>query len=188
MTVLRLIPSGGRGIASALAVMDPVVLARRDGAAYAGLPVALVPCFARALAFAGIAAELCDADLAPPTGLLVARGVDLAPLPHGLVELDLVRVRRIPLGPATREILRRRFAGLLPPGRSARLRCRALLRGENALFAWDRHAWATRAALRSGRARASLRPVVFDREGSARTELDRRTSSRDDDLARWLFP
>lgn len=194
MTVLRLAPSAGRlraealpGIASALAVVDTSVLARLRGAAFAEVPVALVPRLIRALAFAGIAAEPCDADLAPPAGLFVARGMDLSPLPVGLIDLDLVRLRRIPLGLATREVLRRRFAGLLPAGPTARLRCRTLLRGEHVLFAWGRHAWASRAALRSGRARSSLRPVVFDRDAVTRAELDGRTSTRDDDLARWLF-
>ncbi|MBI2983005.1 MAG: hypothetical protein HYY42_02280 [Chloroflexi bacterium] len=141
----------------------------------------------RALAYAGISAEPCDAELAPPPGLLVARGMDLSPLPSGLVALDLVRIQRIHLGPATREALRRRCAGLLPAGAAARARCHALLRGEIVLFAWARHAWASRSALRCAPARTTLRPIVFDRDAVARRELLGRTSSRDEAIGRWLF-
>lgn len=187
MTVLRLVPIGGTRIGPALATVDGVVLARQGGAAYAEVPVALVPGMTRALAFAGIAAQPCDADLAPPAGLYLARGTDLSPLPPGVVDLDLVRLERIPLGRATREVLRRRLAGLLPAGAAARDRCRVLLRGENVLFGWTRHAWAPRAGLRSIDARRSLRPVVFDRDARVRGDLVGRTSSLDDEIGRWLF-
>lgn len=187
MTVLRLVPRSGSRIAPALTAVSGAVLARRGDAAYAEVPVAAVTRLARALAYAGISAEPCDADLVAPSGLLVAQGIDLSPLPSGLVALDLVRLERIHLGPATREALRRRWAGLLPPGAAARDRCRALLRDEVVLFAWERYAWASRGALRSSPARNALRPIVFDRAAVARGELAGRTSSRDEDLGRWLF-
>lgn len=187
MSVLRLAPAGGMSIGAALASVGSAALARRDGGAYVEVPVAVVSRLVRALAYGGIAAEPCDADLTAPPGLIAAIGSDLAPLPAGLVAIDVVRVRRVPLGPATREVLRRRFAGLLPAAASARVRCRALLRGESVMLAWGRQAWASRAALRSPGVRRSLRPVVFDREATRRTDLAGRTSSRDEELARWLF-
>lgn len=187
MTVLRLVPVSGTAIGPALAAVDAAVLARRDGAAYAEVPVSLVPRLSRALAFAGIAAVSCEADLAAPPGLLLALGTDLAAVPGGLIALDLVRVRRIALGQATREMLRRRLAGLRPASAAARIRCRALLRGDDVALAWSRRAWGSRAALRSSSARASLRPVVFDPDAARRDDLPGRTSSRDEGLARWLF-
>lgn len=188
MTVLRLVPASvTTAIGPALATVESALLARRDGAAYVEVPVAVVPRLARALAFAGIRAEPCDADLTAPSGLIPAVGMDLSPVPAGLVALDVVRIRRIPLGCATREILRRRFAGLLPAAAEARVRCRALLRGDDVTLAWGRQAWASRAALRSASARRTLRPVVFDRDAIGRAELDGRASSRDEAIARWLF-
>ncbi|HEX9436168.1 MAG TPA: hypothetical protein VGA16_03290 [Candidatus Limnocylindria bacterium] len=185
--MLRLSPIGGRDLGAALAEVDAATLARRDGAAYADVPVALVPRLARALAFAGIAVEPCDADLEPPAGLFLASGRDLRPLPGDLIALDVVRVRRVALGRATREVLRRRLRGVLPASASARRRCRELLRRDHVLFEWDRRAWAARRALRSTPARASLRPVVFDRDLVTQDELRGRTTSREVDLGRWLF-
>lgn len=187
MTVLRLVPAAGRDVARVLASCEGAVLARRDGTPYVEVPVATVPRLVRALAFAGIAAVPCDADLAAPPGAHVAIGIGLSPLPRGLVALDVVRVVRMPLGRATREVFRRRFLGLMPPGPAARLRCRALLRGDDVMLAWSRRAWGSRAALRSARARGVLRPVVFDREAAERDDLHGRTSSRDERLALWLF-
>lgn len=187
MTVLCLLPRAGDRIGPALAAVTGAVLVRRGNAAYADVPVADVTRFTRALAFAGISAEPCDADVGAPPGLAVAQGIDLSPLPSGLVALDLVRIERIHLGPATREVLRRRWAGLLAPGPAARARCRALLRDEVVLFAWARHAWASRAALRSAPARTALRPIVFDRDAVTRCDLAGRTSSQDEALGKWLF-
>lgn len=187
MSVLRLAPLGGTTVGPALAAVGSAALARRGGTAYVEVPVADVPRLVRALAYGGIAAEHCDADLAAPVGLIAAVGLDLDPLPAELVAFDSVRVRRLPLGAAVREILRRRYAGLLPASVSARGRCRALLRGESAMLAWERRAWASRSALRAAPASRSLRPVVFDRAALERTDLAGRTSSADADLAHWLF-
>lgn len=187
MTVLRLLPSGGSRIGPALAAVTDAVLARHGDGAYADVPLATVAHLTRALAYAGIEVEPCDAELVPAPGLLVARGVDLSPLPSGLVTLDLVRIERMHLGLATREVLRRRCVGLFPPDAAARARCRALLRGEVVLFAWARHAWATRAALRRAPARLALRPIVFDRGALARCELSGRITSHDEAIGRWLF-
>lgn len=187
MTVLRLLPSEGSRIAPALTAVEDAVLARRGDAAYVDVPVSVMTRLIRALAYAGISAEPCDADLAPPPRLHVARGADLSPLPPGFVDLDLVHIERIHAGAATREVLRRRWAGLLPPGAAARARCRAVLRGDVVLFAWARHAWASRAALRSAPARSALRPIVFDPDALARHDLVGRTSSEDEAIGRWLF-
>jgi hypothetical protein len=187
VSALRLVPAGGRSLGGALATIGSATLARRDGGAYVEVEPAAVSRLVRALAFGGIAATQCVADLGPRDGLIAAIGRDLTPLPAALVPLDVVRVRRVALGPATREILRRRLFGLLPAAPSARLRCRSLLRDASVMLLWGRHAWASRAALRSLEVRRSLRPVVFDRDALDRAELPGRTTSADDDLARWLF-
>ncbi len=186
MTILRLVRRNGATIGPALAGVDAVLLARRGGAAYAEIPAASTETFVRSLALCGVEALACDADLRAPPGLFTAIGTDLRPVPTDLVDLDVVRVRRLPLGDATREALRRRLAWLRPPDARARARCRALLRGEHVVLAWGRQAWATRGSLRTRLARASLRPVVFDREASS-SDLPGRVSSRDDALGRWLF-
>lgn len=187
MTILDIERVAGARLALALAAVPAVVLARRAGRAYADVPVALVAPLVRSLAFAGIRAEACAADLFPPPDSFVARADTLTPLEAGDVDLDVVRVERVPLGSATREVLRRRVAGLLPPTASDRARCRDLLRGADALFAWSRLAWGSRSALRSQRSRRILRPIVFDRAAIARLELRGRATARGDEIGRWLF-
>lgn len=187
MTVLQLVPVRGRSIGPALATVGSATLTRRSEGAYVDVAMSAVRPLVRALAFAGIDAQCCEPDLAPAPALLPARGLDLAPLAPGLVDVDVVRIERIPLGTATREVLVRRLGGLLPPAPPARARCHLLLRGDQVLFAWGRRAWGTRQALRSARARRSLRPIVFDREALARSDLAGRISSDADDLAHWLF-
>lgn len=187
MTILRLARRADVPVGPAFAGIDAVLLARRDGAAFVRVASPAVGPFVRALAFCGIAATPCDVDLGPPAGLFTAIGIDLRPIPADLVGLDVVRVRRLPLGEATREALRRRLGALRGPDAKARTRCRALLRGEQVVLAWRRQAWATRASLRSRQARASLRPVVFEREAATESDLTGRISSLDDALGRWLF-
>lgn len=187
MTVLRLDPLAGVGLDRAVAVLETATLVRRPDGRYADVPVADVARFVRALAFGGIAATACDADLAGPPGTIPAVGRDLDPLPEGLVAADLVRLRRLGLGESAAEVLRRRAFGLRAPPASARERCRALLRGEEVPFAWARRAWGTRAALRSRAARSSLRPLVFDRAAAEPSDLSGRAFARDGSLSRWLF-
>lgn len=187
MTVLRLEPLQGSGIDAAIAAVEAATLTRRADGSYVEVPIADVPAIVRALAFAGVHASPCDADLAVPTALLPAVGHDLTPVSGPLIAVDVLRVRRVSLGQATREVLRRRFAWLRSPSAAARKRCRALLRGDDAVLAWDRRAWATRSALRDRRARMTLRPVVFDRSVLDGGELLGRTFASEGALARWMF-
>jgi hypothetical protein len=73
------------------------------------------------------------------------------------------------------------------PREAAREHARGLLRGDDALLAWGRQAWAARDALRTRVARRSLRPVIFDRSAIERTDLDGRTLASAGALTRWLF-
>lgn len=185
MTVLRLERRSRGPFGPVLAELGQATFCRQPGSAHAvvaGPPVAEA---VRAFAFAGIAAVPCDIDVRPPRDLLLARGLDLTPLP-GLDVFDVVRIERVPLGRATREMLRRRWAGILPPDDAARARCRSLLRGEDVLVAWDRRVWGSRAALRSPAARRVLRPVVFDRADDP-PMLRGRARASDDAVARWLW-
>lgn len=189
MTVLRLTPVRPTDAPrAALAAIGVATLVRRNGFVYAEVPAAGIAPFARRLAFVGIAAGPCDADLRVPSGLVAAIGRDLEPLPPDALVMDVVRLERLAAGSATRELLRRRLAGILPPATEARLRCRALLRGEVALFAWSRRAWGSRAQMRTPLARRSLRPVVFDRAAVPDDELRGRAWTEDASLARWLVP
>lgn len=187
MTVLRLEPLGGSHVDRALAAVGSATLTRREDGAFVEVAVADVARLVRALAFAGVAASACDADLAAPRGLVPAVGRDLAPLARPLAGTDIVRVRRLTLGEATREVLRRRLGGLLPAPAPARDRARALLRGEDVLLAWTRRAWLTRGVLRAGPVRRSLRPIVFDREALERPDPGGRTFASSGALQRWLF-
>jgi hypothetical protein len=182
VTVLCLRPASGTAVDTAIAAVDRVVLSRSGGAAYAEVEAALVPAFVRALAFAGVRADACAADLAPPAGSLVARGLCLEPL---AVSLDVVRLERVALGRDTRDLMRRRLFGILPPGERAREECRRLLRGDQVTFEWSRLVWGTRAILRTGQARRTLRPIVFSR--AIRDVPGGRLTTGGDDIGRWLF-
>lgn len=186
MTVLRLEQRSRGSLGRVLAQLGQAAFCRRPGSAHAVVADLLVVEAVRAFAFAGIAAVPCDVDISPPRDLLLARGLDLTPLPAGLDVFDLVRIERISLGCATRETLRRRWAGILPPDDAARARCRSLLRAEDALVAWDRRVWGSRAALRSPAARRLLRPVVFDRADEPAV-LRGRARASDDAIGRWLW-
>lgn len=184
MTVLRLRLASHGAVGPAFAAATRVVLFRCDGAAYADLDAASVPAFVRGLAFAGVQAQPCTTDLTAPAGLMLARGLDLEPL-GAAVPLDIIRLERIPLGRDTRDVLRRRLFGILPPSERARDRCRRLLRGDHVTFEWSRLAWGTRAAFRTGRARRSLRPVVFSH--AVRDLPGGRLTTDDEQIGRWLF-
>lgn len=183
MTVLHLRPASRGAVDRAFAAVERVVLSRRDGAVYADIEAASVAVFVRALAFAGVRAEPCTSDPAP-AGLMLARGLDLEPLGDAL-PLDVVRLERVALGRDTRDLLRRRLFGVLPPTERARERCRRLLRGDHVTFEWSRLVWGTRAALRTGRARRSLRPVVFSR--AVRDLPGGRLATDGEWIGRWLF-
>lgn len=185
MTVLRLTALSWGRVDAALMAVDRVVLARRDHAAYADVAAVTLAPFVRALALAGVRAEPCAADLAAPPGALFARGRDLVPLPAGALALDLVRLERVPLGRATRELLRPRWSGILRPGDDARERCRQLLRCQRVTFEWSRTAWGARGALRSAQGRRSLRPALF--APASEDPARRRISTDDERIGAWLF-
>lgn len=187
MTVLRLERLAGTDVETALAILETAVLARRPDGAFADVPEADVERSIRALAFAGIAARLCAVELAPPAGMHLAVGRDLVRLPLERLALDVVSVRRIPAGEATRALLARRWPPFQAVPRDRRDRCRALLRRQDVALAWTRRAWATAASLRAPDARASLRPVVFDSGAAAAGDAERRTYTRDGLIGRWLF-
>ena len=187
MTVLRLDPLPGARIDRAIATVETAALVRRADGAYLDVSAPDVAPVVRALAFAGIDAAVSEVDLALPRGLLPAVGRDLAPLMRGLVACDVVRVRRLTLAQATRELLGRPFAGLRRPREAARKSARGLLRDDDALLAWARRAWATRDALRTRAVRRSLRPVIFDRSAVDRADLDGRTLASAGALTHWLF-
>lgn len=187
MTIFRLARVRGVAVAKGLASVEVARLVRCGADAYLDIPAEAATAAMRDLAFAGIAAEPSDADLDPPEDLAVGIGLDLAPLAD-LAGFDVLRLERVPLGAATAEVLRRRVGGLLPPGRGAQERCRNLLRGECVMFRWGRRVWARRGALRAGKARSSIRPVVFDPAALDQWKVEGRTCTHDEALARWVFP
>ena len=184
MTLLQLARPASDNADDALAAAGDATLIRRADGAYVDVASEDVDALIRALAYAGVHATRCEADLAVPPTLLPAVGRDLAPL-AGSTAHDVVHVRRLTLGLATRELLRRTFAR--GPGEAARDRARALLRHDESVIAWSRRAWLTREALRSGAVRRSLRPVVFDRAALDRVELEGRTLATAGRITRWLF-
>lgn len=186
MSVLRLTATRGKAIGLGLRSVEAATLVRRGPDLYLDIAGTSVPLVLRDLAYAGIGAEPAAADLGSPIDGPVGIGVDLVPVASAI--LEIVRLERIPLGAATQEVLRRRLGGMLPPGREARDRCRALLRGECVMFRWGRRVWAPRSILRTGRARSSIRPVVFDHASLDRWELSGRTCIRDQALVGWAFP
>lgn len=187
MTLLRLEPVQGTALDRAAAVVEDVTFFRRGDGCFAEVGPDDVARMVRALAYAGIDARASASDLSAPRDHLPAVARDLAPAPVGLVACDVVRVRRLSLGEATAEVLRRRLAMFRPPSAAAQARCRRLLSGDDALLAWDRHAWVERARLRALRSRSSLRPVVFDRGAVERDERRGRSFASDTALANWAF-
>jgi hypothetical protein len=187
VTILRIDAVGGRALDRAIAVVDSATLTRRADGCFIEAPAADLLGLTRALAFAGIAATVWERQVGDPAGLLPAIGSDLEPLPSGLVEVDVVRVRRVALGEATTELLRRRFARIRPPSSRAADRCRRLLRGEDVLLGWERRAWLRRGSIAQARAVRSIRPVVFDRGALDRDEVAGRMLMTDGALARWAF-
>lgn len=183
--LFRLVALSGGRVDAALAAVERVILTRRDGAAYAEIDETAAGAFVRSLAYAGVRAEPCPALPTVTAATLAARGVDLEPLPVGTLALDVVRLDRVALGHVTREVLRPRLLGLLGPSERARDRCREIIRGGHATFEWSRTAWAARAALRAGRARRSLRPILFSHETPGRSAG--RVTTEGSAVGRWLF-
>ena len=187
MTTLRLDPVGGKAIDVAAAVALDMTFHRRAEALFAEVPSADVPAVVRALAYAGIDAQETRADLLRPSGHIPLVSRDLEPAPSALLASDVVRVHRLSLGQATAEVLRRRFAVFRAPSVAAQVRCRRLLRGDDALLAWERIAWIESARVRVARSRSSMRPIVFDRGALDRRDLRGRAFVSDGALGRWAF-
>ncbi len=146
MTVLSLQPVHGRAIDRGLGAVDEVTLVRRREGSFADVPSRAAD-LVRALAFVGIQAEVGELGPLRPTAVR-ARCRGLAPLPPELVIADVVRVRRVPLGEATRDLLRRRLPRFRRPSPEAVERCRSLLRGDDLLLCWRREAWIERRRIR----------------------------------------
>lgn len=187
MTILRLDPVAGQDVDRAAALAAEIVFHRRREGCFAEVASDYLAVVVRALALAGVEAREARIDLTPPRDHIPAIGADLLPSPDGLLVSDVVRVRRLPLGPATAEVLRRRCAFFFPPSAAAQARCRRLLRGEDALLGWQRQAWVERGRIRAVRSRASMRPVVFDVGALDRRELRGRALVSDGALAKWAF-
>lgn len=134
----------------------------------------------RALALHGVRASIVPGDVPEAPPLVRALGMALAPAPLGPDDLDLMEVRTVPLGEATRRALRRPIPRW-PLGMRRRSRCRALLRGTDALLEIRRTAWCGRGTLRANR--RTLRPVLFDTRAEPRTI---RAYASDRALTRWI--
>lgn len=134
----------------------------------------------RALALRGVRATVAQGDMPAPPSLVRAVGTALAPARLQAEDLDVVEVRVVPLGEATAQALRRpvRF---WPLGARRRSRCRALLRGADALLEIRRTAWCARGTLRANR--QTLRPVLFDAAAAPRPM---RVYASERSLTRWI--
>lgn len=134
----------------------------------------------RSLAFRGVAASVVAEDVPAAPALVRALGTDLAPARLRPEDLDVIDVRVLPLADATARALRRPLR-LWPLGARRRSRCRALLRGADALLEVRRTAWCARETLRSNR--TSLRPVLFDHSADPRPM---RVYASERTLTRWI--
>ncbi|MDE3113350.1 MAG: hypothetical protein KGN00_12040 [Chloroflexota bacterium] len=186
MTSLRLERVAGYVVEAALAQVASALLVRRADGIFAAVGPGDADPLIRALAFAGIAAVPYAIDLAPPAGARAAIGRDLAPAAGLGLALDVVDVRRLPLGAATRDALARRWSTLRPPSKAQRERCRALLRGDDTAFAWRRRVWGTRAALRGAATRIALRPIVFDVDALNDPHDERHVLASEARISGWL--
>lgn len=140
------------------------------------------------LARAGACATRLHDGAASLSGLVPALVRDLVPRDAPDL-IDRVSLRRIDLGEATTRVssagrwkvsverwqvsMRRRDPASL----------RALLRGQERLYAWRRVLWARPAVLRSGALRG-IHPVIFDREAVERAP-ERHAFVLADELTRW---
>lgn len=134
----------------------------------------------RALALRGIHTELVPGDMPGAPSSVRAVGTGLAPVALRPGDLDLIDVRVVPLSEATSRALRRPLRWW-PARASRRARCRALLRGSDALFEVRRTAWCARGTIRANR--RTLRPVLFDAAALARTM---RIHASERALTRWI--
>lgn len=134
----------------------------------------------RALAFRGVQTEVVAGGVPDAPRAVRAVGTALAPVRLRPGDLDLIEVRLVPLSEATARAVRRRIRWW-PLGAKRRARCRALLRGSDALFEVRRTVWCARDTIRANR--RTLRPVLFDAAAMARTM---RFDASEHALTRWI--
>jgi hypothetical protein len=184
MTVLRCERLAGGDVDAAIASLGSATLARTPAGVFVEVDDDSADRARRALAFAGVRTSLSLETLAPRPGTRAAIGRDLTPLPLASMALDLVHLRCLPVGPETARLLR--SGPLRRPSATRRALIRDLLSGADASLGWRRRAWTTREVLRSAEARRVLRPVVFD-IAAIGSPPERRASTREGAIARWLF-
>lgn len=124
----------------------------------------------------------------PPADHVLTLASDLRPTSVPAVET--IRLERLPLDEATREILDGRFRHrVIRRDRVSREAiCRALLHGRDGSAWWDRRAWLPRGSLRDAAVRGRFRPVVFDRAALAAPRRAGLVRASDGAITRWAFP
>jgi hypothetical protein len=180
MTTFRITSDAAPDLELACSAAGRFVLWRRGGEVRLMLDDRHAIAVRRALAFAGIGVMRCDGGLPDPPRLVAAIGTGLAPARLATSDLDVLQVRVVPLGEATARLIRRPTR-LWPLGSGRRSRCRALLRGTDALLEVRRSAWCGRSTLAG--ARRALRPVLFDRSATPPVQ---RTYASEGALCRWV--
>ena len=136
------------------------------------------------LALAGVRGSWASVPSAS-TGLRPAIALHLEPLDAAIGAIDVVELMPIPLSEASAALMHRRLPWLRR-SRATRDACLRLLREEDAVIGWRRIVWCSVAAIRTARARARLRPVVFDRAAVDRQTL-RWTYASAGAIERWAF-
>lgn len=185
--IFRLTSVSGDRIDVTVASIGELTLVRRSDGCFAEVGDEQADALVRVLAYAGIQADATQTDLRHGSTAIPATAGDLRPAPVDLVISDSVRIRRIPLGDATAEVLRRRFALFRAPSVDARRKAIRLLRGQDVMFSWQRRALVGPAAVRSLRRSSSLRPVILDRLSVGWTGAEPRAFASDGLLGRWAF-
>lgn len=160
-------------------------LSRAGGSLWVYVAAADRNALVRDLALAGLGAIPDDPPLTR-SGDVPAIGNSLRPVSE--LALDVLILRRIPLSEATRRALGARFARSVPTVRRRRHEdCRALLSGADEQAWWERRAWLGASDLRRAGARATLRPIVFDRAALDRSRPGGVIRASDGAITRWAF-
>ncbi len=159
---------------------SPLVLWRQRGAVHASVDAGAAGRIRRSLARQGVRATLRPGGVPVAPALVRAVGTGLLPARLEGDDLDVIEVSVVPLAVATARMLGRPLP-FWPLRSRRRVRCRALLRGSDALLEVRRTAWCSRATLRT--ARHSLRPVLFDRDASSKPLA---IHAADGWLTRWI--
>ncbi len=177
---MRLAPLGAGDLDAAVCFLFGARFVRLDGATFVECSSELADDARVSLARAGVGTGACESLPDVPPHLIPAHAEHLEPVSiPGAVDSLVVRV--LGVGEAAERLWPRRAFGR---GRSDVDHLRAVLRGDDRLYAWRRVLWADRATFRT-RALRGIRPVVFDRDGLA-DGMERWTAARAGALARWL--